>query len=78
MATSIIRLDKKLIARASKQAVAQNRTLSQQIEHWVKIAQIAEDNPDLPYEFIKQALTAKAERDSGKMLPYFPFRRDPQ
>lgn len=69
MATSIIRLDKKLIARALKQAKAQNRTLSQQIEHWVKIAQIAEDNPDLPYEFIKQALAAKAERDSGKMLP---------
>ncbi len=74
MATSIIRLDKKLIARASKQAEAQNRTLSQQIEYWVKIAQIAEDNPDLPYEFIKQALAAKAERDSGKMLPYLPLR----
>ncbi|MFT4926170.1 MAG: hypothetical protein ACI8WB_002268 [Phenylobacterium sp.] len=29
-----------------------------------------EDNPDLSYEFVKQAIIAKAEKDAGKLERY--------
>jgi len=40
------------------------------VEHWAEISQIMEENPDLPYEFVKQALIAKAEREAGQLEPY--------
>ena len=51
-------------------AKALHRTLPKQIEHWAKIGEMVEDNPDLPYEFIKQAIIAKAEKEAGKLEPY--------
>lgn len=70
MATSSVRLDKDLIDKASIIGKALNRTMPKQIEHWAKIGEIMEDNPDLPYEFVKQAIIAKAEREAGKLEPY--------
>ena len=70
MATSSVRLDQNLIERATIMARALNRTPPRQIEHWAKIGEIMEDNPDLPYEFVKQAIIAKAEREAGKLEAY--------
>ncbi|EWH08485.1 hypothetical protein DS2_17135 [Catenovulum agarivorans DS-2] len=36
----------------------------------VKIQAALKDNPDLPYEFVKQALAAKVEKDLGKLENY--------
>ncbi len=41
-----------------------------QIEHWARIDRIAEENPDLTYEFIKNILTAQQEAQSGKLESY--------
>lgn len=41
-----------------------------QIEHWAKIGEIMEDNPDLPYAFVKQAIIAQAEKEAGKLESY--------
>lgn len=70
MTTSSIRLDQELIEKASIIGKALNRTTPKQIEHWAKIGEIMEDNPDLPYEFVRQAIVAKAERDAGKLETY--------
>lgn len=70
MATTSIRLDQHLIEKATIMAKAFNRTPPKQIEHWAKIGEIMEDNPDLPYEFVKQAIIAKAEKEAGKLEPY--------
>ena len=70
MATSSIRLDKNLVDRATVIAKALNRTPPKQIEHWAKIGSMMEDNPDLPYEFVKQSIIAKAEKDQGLLEPY--------
>ncbi len=51
-------------------AKALNRTTPKQIEHWAKIGEMMEDNPDLPYEFVKQAIIAKAEKEAGKLEGY--------
>ena len=70
MATNSIRLDQSLIEKATIIAKALNRTPPKQIEHWARIGEIMEDNPDLPYEFVKQAIIAKAEREAGKFEVY--------
>ncbi|GGC97164.1 TA system antitoxin ParD family protein [Halopseudomonas salina] len=70
MTTRSIRLDQDLVEKATIMAKAFNRTPPKQIEHWAKIGEMMEDNPDLPYEFVKQAIIAKAEREAGKLEPY--------
>ena len=72
MATTSIRLDQELVEKATIMAKALNRTPPKQIEHWAKIGEIMEDNPDLPYEFVKQAIIANAEKETGK-LEYYDF-----
>lgn len=70
MATASVRLDQELVDKAAIMGKALNRTPPKQIEHWAKIGEIMEDNPDLPYEFVKQAIIAKAEKEAGKLEPY--------
>lgn len=70
MATTSIRLDQDLIEKATIMAKALNRTPPKQIEHWAKIGEMMEDNPDLPYEFVKLAIISKAEKDAGKLERY--------
>ena len=70
MATKSIRLDQELVEKATIIAKAYNRTTPKQIEHWARIGEIMEDNPELPYEFVKQAIIAQAEKDAGKLESY--------
>ena len=70
MATASIRIDQTLFEKASIMAQAYSRSVPKQIEHWAKIGEIMEDNPDLPYAFVKQAMLAKAEKDAGKLESY--------
>jgi hypothetical protein len=70
MSSNSIRLDQELIEQAAIMGKALNRSTPKQIEHWARIGQIMEDNPDLPYEFVKQAIIAQAERDAGKLETY--------
>jgi hypothetical protein len=70
MATISVRLDKDLIDKATIMAKTLTRTPPKQIEHWAKIGEIMEDNPDLPYEFVRQAIIAEAEKEAGKLKSY--------
>ncbi len=67
MATTSIRLDQYLIEKATIMAKALNRTPPKQIEHWAKIGEIMESNPELSYEFVKDAIIADAEKQAGKL-----------
>lgn len=70
MATASIRLDQALVEKAAIMAKAYSRSTSKQIEHWAKIGEIMEDNPDLSYEFVRQAIISKAEKEAGKLEVY--------
>ena len=60
MATTI-KLSDNLIAEARKYGNIYSRSAPKQIEYWSRIGKIAEENPDLPYSFIKDILFAKQE-----------------
>lgn len=65
-----IRHDDDFVDDARVYAKANRRSVPKQIEHWAQIGRIAEDNPDLPYEFIKDAIVAMAEVNAGKATKY--------
>lgn len=56
-----INLSDELVEKAKKYANVYNRSTPKQIEYWAKIGKTAEENPDLPYEFIKDVLLAISE-----------------
>lgn len=69
MATSI-RLDDEFVLDVKIHSEVASRSVPKQIEHWAKIGKIVEDNPDLSYEFIKDALLAREEISAGKATKY--------
>ena len=65
-----VKLSGDIILEAKKYANVYSRSVSKQIEHWAKIGRIAEENPDLPYDFIKDILISMEEMKTGKPVPY--------
>ncbi len=60
-----VRIDSELYDQAKSHANAERRTIAGQIEFWALIGKAALDNPDLPIDFVRDLLIAKAE---GKSL----------
>jgi hypothetical protein len=65
-----IKLSGDIILEANKYAAVFSRSVPKQIEHWAKIGKVAEENPDLPYNFIKDILISLEEMKSEKPAPY--------
>ncbi|MBY0109582.1 MAG: ParD-like family protein [Candidatus Babeliaceae bacterium] len=65
-----VKLSKEVVSQAKIMSKALNRSLAGQIEHWAKIGRLAEENPDLTYEFIKNILIAQQEAAAGKLEAY--------
>ena len=74
MGTNTIRLSEDIMEAAVNYADLYSRSVPKQIEHWAKIGKVAEENPDLPYDFIKGVLEAKNEMDRGEVSS-FEFRK---
>ena len=65
MATAI-RISEELIGDAKKFSRIDHRSLTGQIEHWARIGKCAEENPDLPYNLIKEILIGIEELEGAK------------
>ena len=55
-----IKISDELYSAAKWTAEAENRSIAGQIEFWAKIGRASIDNPDLPVDFIRETLIAKA------------------
>lgn len=64
-----IRIDETIYNEAKKVASAECRSISHQIEYWVKVGKCALDNPDLPVEFLKELLISK-QQDRSLAEPF--------
>jgi len=69
MATAI-KLSDDLIHEARRYGSIYSRSAPKQIEYWMSIGKIAEENPDLTYQFIKEILLAQAEMKDEEVTPY--------
>lgn len=56
-----IQVNDALYNEAKMYAKAEHRTVSGQIEFWALMGRTALDNPDLPIDFVRDLLIAKAE-----------------
>jgi len=65
-----IELSNEFIYQAQISAVSSHRTLANQIEHWAKLGKIAEENPDLPMNFIKDIVISLQEIEAGDVSEY--------
>jgi hypothetical protein len=68
-----VRLSADILSMAKARVALTSRSVPKQIEYWAKIGKIAEENPDLPYEFIAGALEAREEMKHGE-VSRFEFR----
>ena len=66
-----IKISEELYRVAKWTAEAENRSIAGQIEFWAKIGRAAIDNPDLPVDFIRETLIAKA-LDRSLAEPFIP------
>jgi len=66
-----IKISEDLYRVAKWTANAENRSISGQIEFWAKLGRAAIDNPDLPVDFIRETLIAKA-LDRALAEPFKP------
>ena len=69
MATTI-KLSDEIVDSAKLHGAAVSRSTPKQIEWWARIGKIAEENPDLPYNFIQEILISDEEIKAGKIEPY--------
>jgi hypothetical protein len=58
-----VNLSDTLVEEAKRYGHVYSRSTPKQIEYWARIGKIAEENPDLPYDFIKGILLALEEPD---------------
>jgi len=69
-----VRVDNELYKDAKAHAKAECRTIAGQIEFWAKVGKAALDNPDLPTNFVRDLLVARAE-GKEKATPFVPEGR---
>lgn len=69
MATTI-KLSDEIVNEAKRYGAVYSRSTPKQIEYWSNIGKIAEENPDLSYNFIKDILLAQAELTDKQVTPY--------
>ena len=69
-----VRIDDALYEQAKAHASAERRTIAGQIEFWAMVGKAALDNPDLPIDFVRELMIARAE---GPVLatPFVPQSR---
>lgn len=65
-----VKLSDEIVADARRYATVYSRSLPKQIEYWSRIGKIAEENPDLPYSFIKEILLAMEEAKEDNLEEY--------
>jgi hypothetical protein len=66
-----VRIDEELYEQAKTASKGECRTIAGQLEFWAKIGKTALDNPNLPIEFVRELLIARAE-DREQLTAFVP------
>jgi len=65
-----VRISEELVFEAKKMSKVEHRSITGQIEHWTRIGKIAEENPDLTYDLIKEILIGIEDLNGGQRTEY--------
>ncbi|WP_375607422.1 MULTISPECIES: TA system antitoxin ParD family protein [unclassified Bartonella] len=69
MATTV-KLSDDLINEAKRYASVYSRSVPKQIEYWSRMGKIAEENPDLSFQFIQAILLGQQENAHGDVTAF--------
>lgn len=69
MATAV-KLNDDLVNEAKTYGKVMKRSATGQIEYWARIGKLAEENPDLPFSFVRDTLIGLEEAKAGKVVEY--------
>ena len=67
---TVVRISKNIVEKARIRSKVENRSLAGQIEYWVKIGKITEENPDLSFIQIKEILIGLEQLDNEPKTEY--------
>ncbi len=70
MGTTSVRVSEGFYNEARLVSEIQTRSIGQQVEHWGKIGKIAEANPELPYNVLKNILIGLNQAKHGQLEDY--------
>jgi hypothetical protein len=65
-----VRLPEEIVRDAQKYALLSLRSVPKQIEYWYRLGKIADENRELPFDFIKGVLEGKLEMERGEVSPF--------
>ncbi len=65
-----VKLDRALVDSARIYAESSHRSTPKQIEYWAMLGRLAEQNPDLPHDFLVGLLQARAQVKAGDISEY--------
>jgi hypothetical protein len=68
--STVIRISDQLAREAKTRSKVEHRSMTSQLEYWATIGKAAEENPDLPFSFIKETLLAIEEMKSAEKEEY--------
>jgi len=68
--STVIRISDQLAREAKTRSKVEHRSITSQLEYWATIGKAAEENPDLPFSFIKETLLAIEEMKSAEKEEY--------
>ncbi len=69
MSTSV-KISDELARKAKIRPKIEKRSIAGQIEYWATAGEIVDENPDLPYSFIKDILIGKEQVKNKLLIPY--------
>ena len=70
MGSTAVRLPADFVSEATARAEIEFRSTPKQIERWAKIGKAAEENPDLPIDFVIGALEGLEEAERGEVSKF--------
>jgi len=68
--STAVKIQEDLYEAAKTVARREHRSTAGQVTYWAKLGKIAEENSDLPLNFIKDILTGLEEAESGNLEDY--------
>jgi len=68
--STVVRISDELANDAKHRSQVDVRSMTAQLEYWVKIGKAGEDNPDLTFALLKEIMIARSEIESSQGEEY--------
>lgn len=75
MRRKAVTLSAPLVSDAETYGKLNRRSKASQIEHWARNGKLVEENPELPFSFIQEAILSHKEIEAGQTM-LFVFSSD--